>query len=191
MKRSDLEHIIRAAGDITGDDEIVVIGSQSILGPFPNAPAELLFSCEADVYPKNKPELAIQIEGAIGENSAFHDTFDYYAQGVGPETATLPDGWQDRLFRVANDNTRGTAGLCLEIHDLAISKYVAGREKDLEFTRALTAHGMVEKQRLLERLDATNVDADIRSLVEGRINRDFNAVMSSDMMPPPDNQLTP
>ena len=75
MKRSDLEHILRAAGAISGDHEIVVIGSQAILGSFPDAPEELLFSCEADVYPKNKPELAILIEGAIGEESLFHQTF--------------------------------------------------------------------------------------------------------------------
>lgn len=37
MKRSELEHIIRASGEIAGDDEIVIIGSQAILGQFPNA----------------------------------------------------------------------------------------------------------------------------------------------------------
>ena len=35
MQRSELEHVIRASGEIAGDDEIVVIGSQSILGEFP------------------------------------------------------------------------------------------------------------------------------------------------------------
>jgi hypothetical protein len=51
MKRSDLEHLIRAAGAIADDSDIVVIGSQSILGQFPDAPASLLVSAEADVYP--------------------------------------------------------------------------------------------------------------------------------------------
>lgn len=37
------------------------------------------------------------IDGSIGELSAFHDTFGYYAQDVGPETATLPAGWVDRI----------------------------------------------------------------------------------------------
>ena len=191
MKRSDLEHILRAAGAISGDNEIIVIGSQSILGSFPDAPAELLFSCEADVYPKNKPALAILIDGAIGEESLFHQTFKYHAQEVAPETATLPEGWQDRLVPVLNENTGGTTGLCLEVHDLAISKYVAGREKDLEYTRVLAENSMVHKERLLERLDATHVDPDIKSLVRGRINRDFNAVMSNDMKPPPDNLPKP
>jgi hypothetical protein len=38
MKRTELEHIIRASADIAQDDEIVVIGSQSILGQFPEPP---------------------------------------------------------------------------------------------------------------------------------------------------------
>jgi len=39
MQRSALEHVIRASGAIADDDQIVVIGSQSILGEYPDAPA--------------------------------------------------------------------------------------------------------------------------------------------------------
>jgi hypothetical protein len=39
--------VIRAAGAISGDSQIVVIGSQAILGQFPNAPPALLASMEA------------------------------------------------------------------------------------------------------------------------------------------------
>ena len=46
MKRSELEHVIRASGAIADDDELIVIGSQSILGQYPDAPAELLVSME-------------------------------------------------------------------------------------------------------------------------------------------------
>ncbi|HXT21630.1 MAG TPA: hypothetical protein VN923_12840 [Thermoanaerobaculia bacterium] len=49
MTRDQLEHVIRAAAVIASDDEIVVIGSQAILGQYPDAPAELLVSVEADV----------------------------------------------------------------------------------------------------------------------------------------------
>jgi hypothetical protein len=42
MTRSELEHLIRAAGAIADDAEIVVIGSQSVLGQFPAAPTALL-----------------------------------------------------------------------------------------------------------------------------------------------------
>jgi hypothetical protein len=90
MKRRDLEHIIRAADDIADDDEIVVIGSQAILGQYPEAPPELCVSIEAESYPKNKPGRADLIDGSIGEGSPFHETYGYYAQGVGETTAILP-----------------------------------------------------------------------------------------------------
>ena len=77
---------------------------------------------EADMYPRGKPELADRVDGAIGEGSRFHEQYGYYAQGVAPDTATLPRGWQRRLIRIENSHTEGYAGLCLEVHDLAIFK---------------------------------------------------------------------
>jgi hypothetical protein len=74
MKRSDLEHILRASKGITGETEFIVIGSQSILGSFPDAPRELRQSMEADLYPRFRPDLAAQIEGSLGELSPFHNT---------------------------------------------------------------------------------------------------------------------
>ena len=173
MRRSDLEHLIRAAGKIAGERELVIIGSQAVLGQFPEAPAALLRSMEADLYPLSRPELADKVDGAIGEGSKFHQTHGYYAQGVGPDTAILPKGWQPRLIRIENPNTGGIAGLCLEVHDLAISKYVAGREKDREFTRALVRHEMTDKETLLARLAITKLDPAVAKLVKGRIERDF------------------
>lgn len=118
MNRFELEHIIRAASAITNQREIVIIGSQSILGKFPNAPAHLLTSMEADVFPLKQPQLSDQIDGAIGERSMFHQTFGYYAHGVADNTAILPYDWQDRLITVQNQNTGGGIGLCLDPHDL-------------------------------------------------------------------------
>ena len=51
MQRSELEHLIRAAGAVSGDSCIVVIGSQSVLGQFPDAPRSLRVSMEVDVFP--------------------------------------------------------------------------------------------------------------------------------------------
>lgn len=56
MNRKQLEHIIRAAGAIAEVDELIVIGSQAILGACPDAPAELLMSREVDLYPPKEPE---------------------------------------------------------------------------------------------------------------------------------------
>lgn len=173
MKRSELEHLIRAAGSIADDTEIVVIGSQSILGQFPDAPSALLVSAEAAVFPLNHPELADLIDGSIGEGSQFHELFGYYAQAVDERTAALPPGWRARLVKVANPNTRGIVGLCLEVNDLAISKYVAGREKDLRFTRELARNKMTNLDTLLARAGEMDIVDEMRKLVVARIRRDF------------------
>lgn len=173
MTRSELEHIIRAAGAIANETEIVVIGSQSVLGQFPDAPAVLLRSMEADVFPHEHPERSDLVDGAIGEGSQFHETFGYYAQGVDETTAVLPEGWRDRLVAVRNPNTAGITGLCLEVNDLAISKYVAGREKDREFTRILAQHGMTQQQTLLARLKRTTLHPTQRTAAAAAIARDF------------------
>ncbi len=151
MQRYELEHIIRAAGSITGADEIVVIGSQSILGAVPNAPAFLLRSMEADVFTFRDSRDADLIDGSIGEGSPFHETFGYYAQGVWIDTAVLPEGWKERLVEVCNENTRGVRGKCLCPHDLAVSKLVAGREKDLEFVGAMIDHGLLDPATMASR----------------------------------------
>jgi hypothetical protein len=179
MRRAQLEHLIRAAADIADDDEIFVIGSQSVLGQHPNAPEELCVSNEADVYPKNHPERWDVIDGSIGELSPFHETFGYYAQGVEEGTAILPNDWQRRLFAINNANTRGATGYCLEIHDLVVSKYVAHREKDRRFIRAAIRHRLVERATLEARLRETPIDASLRERIEQAIAADFRAAQDS------------
>jgi hypothetical protein len=171
MKRHQLEHIIRAAGAITNLRDIVVIGSQALLGQFPEAPSDLLVSVEADVFPKDRPDLSIQIDGAIGELSPFHQTFGYYAHGVDETTATLPAGWMERLVPILNDNTAGTTGWCLEVHDLAAAKLVAGRPKDLDFIRLLLRERMVEAATLRQRCGQLPLPGERRAEMAARLAR--------------------
>jgi len=158
VTRAQLEHILRAAGSIADDDDIVVIGSQAVLGQFADPPSELLVSMEADVFPKNHPERADLIEGSIGEGSYFESTFGYYAQAVGPETAVAPTGWMERLVPLKTPRTSGVTGWCLEIHDLVLSKCVAARDKDRVYIAAAIAHGLVSRATLESRLALLPVD---------------------------------
>lgn len=170
MNRSQLEHIIRAAAGNADANDIVVIGSQAILAAFPEAPSELLVSVEADVFPRDRPDDAILIDGAIGERSIFHETFGYYAHGVGETTATLPAGWRDRLVPIRNENTRGATGWCLEVHDLAVSKLIAGREKDLSFLAALFRHQLAQPDLVRKRLEQTELPTiEVRALANERL----------------------
>ena len=101
------------------------------------------------------------IDGSIGELSPFHEQFGYYAHGVGPETAVLPAGWKERLVAVSNGNTGGVTGLCLHPADLAISKMIAGCEKDLDYVGILLQQGLVDEDEirsLLQELSQDQVD---------------------------------
>ena len=171
MNRAALEHILRAAAAIANEREIVVIGSQAVLGQFPHAPEELLASIEADVFPRRAPEKSILIDGAIGELSAFHQTFGYYAHGVAEDTATLPAGWQDRLVPLHNENTGGATGWCLEVHDLASSKLVAARDKDLAFVRVLQTRQMLTPALLAERIESLPLPPDRLEAVRRSVRR--------------------
>lgn len=138
MNWSQFEHIIRAASQITGLYEFVVIGSQAILAIHNDAPRSLRTSAELDLYPKANPERSIEIDGAIGELSLFHETHGIYAHGVAPDTAHLPSDWEKRcIVRTIIHEQNKIFVHAPELHDLAFSKIVAGRPKDIEYVREL------------------------------------------------------
>src|SRR4051812_3181297 len=152
MNRDQLEHVLRAAGAISGHTEWVIVGSQAILGPVPNAPAEITVSEELDLYAPGDEQASDLIDGSIGERSPFHETFGYYAHGVGAETAILPARWKERAVIIRSGATGGVTGICPHPADLAISKLAAWREKDREFVRALLRHGITTSGEIEVRL---------------------------------------
>lgn len=176
MKREQLEHLIRAAGGVTGSRRLVVIGSQAILGSHPyDAPLRAILSREADMIPIDAPEATDAISGVLGELSAFDETFGYYADGVDLHTATLPCGWEQRLVAIDNPNTNGYVGLCLELHDLLLSKYLAGREKDRDFCTAVVHADLAESEVLRQRLLAMDIEQADRERIGQCIEVDFHS----------------
>jgi len=169
MNRAQLEHVIRASTTICHDDEVIIIGSQAILGAIPDAPADLLVSMEADVLPKNAPERTIEIDGVMGELSPFHTTFGYYAHGISEETATLPPHWRERLIPVVNANTQGRTGFCLAPVDIAASKLAAGRDKDLRFVSTLFKHRIVAVEDILRAIAEMPIET--RTIIEHNIQQ--------------------
>lgn len=175
MNRAQLEHVLRAAADVVGVVDLVVLGSQAILGTYEDwqLPDEATRSTEADVAVDaevarvdlgvDASELADRIDGALGEGSRFHETYGYYAQGVETATAILTTGWRDRLVPVncdGRDGTTAAVGWCLEVNDLWLAKAAAGRQKDLEFCRALAVADLVSLEICTARMaDLTGVAA--------------------------------
>jgi len=152
MTRAELEHAIRAACEVSGDDEVYVFGSQAILGQYPDAPESLRQSAEADIAPVTAIDTVDVIDGNLGELSPFHEAFGFYVHGVSIEAAILPIGWEKRAIEVRNDNTRNKTGKCVEAHDLAVSKLVAFREKDRSFVRTLLVERLIDPRKLYRRL---------------------------------------
>jgi hypothetical protein len=172
MKKQQVDHILRAAGDLTGEKQFVIIGSQSLHGKYPDLADDILRSFEVDLIAKNNLDRTEWLN-YIGQDSQFHETHGYYADPVDENTATLPKGWRARLVNLPPGDSKGVSGLCLDPHDLAIAKYVALREKDIVFTRALAARGIVQKPQLLALLAKTSIDAESRERIRGFIESDF------------------
>ena len=79
------------------------------------------------------------------------------------------------MVRLAAGDTEGVRALCLEPHDLAISKYAAGRHKDAVFTRELARRGLVTRSTLLSLLGKTAVDDARREQIRARIDADLSS----------------
>ena len=174
MKKSQLDHVLRAAKSITGEDKFIIIGSQSLHAKGVDVDS-LLTSAEADIYlpgAGRKTELL----NSIGEGSQFHETFGYYADPVDEQTAVLPGKWKQRLVNLPPGDTDGARGLCLDPHDMAVSKYIAGGEKDLRLLEGLVGLGVLDEETLLRRLHETPVDEARRAAAQSRIARHFSEV---------------
>jgi hypothetical protein len=152
MDHAQFEHVIRAAGNVLGVQELTVIGSQAILASFTDLPAAATASMEVDILGPGGEADADLVDGAIGELSPFHEAFGIYADGVLPTTATLPSGWQARLVPYGNENTNGVIAHCLDPTDLLVAKLVAGRKKDHTFVSAVLREELVAVDLVVERL---------------------------------------
>lgn len=157
MTRDQLAHLLRAASQIADEHDVLVVGSQSILGTYgeDELPDDAVASVEADVtfFWDADDKKSDIVDGALGEDSMFHHTFGYYAQGVSVATAVLPTGWRDRLVVFEDEATAPGRGFCLDRHDLVISKLVAGREKDFVFAAALITAELVDPDVLVQRAE--------------------------------------
>jgi hypothetical protein len=167
--------VLRAASQIVEDPEIVVIGSQAILGSFraDELPDEVVVSMEADLAFRFDADgsKSDSVDGAIGEGSPFHEMYSYYAQGVAIGTAVLPAGWGQRTVEYEREDALPSHAVCLEPHDLVISKLVAGREKDLDFATALLGAGLVDQETLVDRAGLLPVPGGVIRRVRGAIDR--------------------
>ena len=144
MQRDKVDHVLRAAASVTGHKTFVLIGSAALIarikGP---TPAGMLMTQEVDIYAfdvGNADELSDMIDGSIGQNSPFHTSFGFYADGVSSETAKMPLDWMTRASKYSSPGCPGVTAIVPEENDLALAKLVAWREKDIDWLRTGVAH---------------------------------------------------
>jgi hypothetical protein len=172
MKKHQLDHILRAAGDITRQKQFVIVGSQALHGKYPDLADDIVKFAEVDLFAPRQPDVT-KLLNEIGVDSPFHVTYGFYADPVDEGTAVLPKGWKGRLVNLPAGDTGGVRGLCLEPHDLAISKYVASRDKDRIFTQELARRGLVDREKLLALVGQTPISAEVKERVRADIASDF------------------
>jgi hypothetical protein len=156
MRREEVLHVARAAACVAGVTNVVIVGSQAVLGVYheDDLPSAALASMEADVLVLHDPDgsAAQAISGAIGHMSMFHRENDYYADGVELSELVFPRGWEGRLLHLVADR-RGEVELRAyfpDVHDLCAAKLGAGRPQDRAFVHAIYRHRRDDGARLLD-----------------------------------------
>lgn len=172
MDSTDFGILIERIGREADCEYVFVIGAAAAIPQLRERPGEVLTRTrDIDVILEVDERTINRVDFILGEGSNFDAQYGVYAQPVAFETPALaPVDWVSRTLAL---RCGSVTALCMEIHDLALSKYGAGRPKDLEFTEALVRENYLERTVLLDRLPHVECDENVRELMRGRIKRDF------------------
>jgi hypothetical protein len=165
MKRTLLDDLLRDVERITGERELVMIGSQAVHAAAAEVPAEVVISRECDLLFEENDPLVIQIDASLGPGSERAAELLVHVDTVSSSFPFLPPGWEQRLvpFGEAAPRVR-----CLEIHDLVLSKLAAGRLKDYELVTVLLERKLAELGVVHARI-ASVVDLHMRAILMARL----------------------
>jgi hypothetical protein len=152
VRKSDLFELVRQIKAIASDEIPIIVGSQAV-HLVTNFPPEIIQqSIECDfLFIGGKSETRIEINKKLGVFSNFQLEKGFYADALGLATVILPTNWQERLQNLKDENDEIVA-LVAEIHDIAVSKLIAGREKDFLFLRELFVRELIETDVFVERI---------------------------------------
>lgn len=152
MRKSDLFELVRQIKVITSDEMPIIVGSQAVhlVTDFP--PEIIQQSIECDfLFSSGKSETRIEINKKLGVFSNFQLEYGFYADALGLATVILPTGWRERL-QPFKDESGEIIALVAEIHDIAVSKLIAGREKDFLFLKELFLREFIEIDIFIKRV---------------------------------------
>lgn len=151
MRKELLFDLVRRVSELTGVEKPVIVGSQSLYAATEHIPSIVRDSHECDFMLAEAGIEAIQaVNHHLGILSSFSRSNGYFADGLGLATVVLVPGWKDRLIPLKDENGE-TVAECLEPNDTAVSKLMAGRDKDHVFLNEILAGRLITLESLVER----------------------------------------
>lgn len=165
MKRALLDELLREVERITGERELVMIGSQAVHAVLAEVPAEVVISRECDLLFDETDSAVPVIDASLGPDSERAAELLVHVDTVSSTFPFLTPGWEQRLvpFGPAAPHVR-----CLEIHDLVLSKLAAGRLKDYEFVAVLLDRALVDLDIVRARIGSVP-DLHMRAILMARL----------------------
>jgi hypothetical protein len=183
----DLIETVKAIARQFETDKVFIIGSQSILLSWPDAPSIMRTSGEIDAYPGNAevwevtrkaidpdddPEASEEIAALFGEGSAFHRKHGFYIDGVDENTARLPRDWTTRsISRPIDVDGRSVLAIAPCREDVVVSKLARLADKDKEFIEAYHAVRPLDPKLIRDRIKATDLEVEISERALAFIDR--------------------
>jgi hypothetical protein len=151
VRKSDLFDLISAVNSLIRDELPIIVGSQAVYLLTDLPPEILRQSIECDfLLTGGKSETRTEINKKLGVFSQFQIEKGFYADALGLATVILPTGWQERIQNLKDENGNIIANVA-EIHDIAVSKLIAGREKDFVFLKEMFLREYILIETFLER----------------------------------------
>ncbi|MDO8377422.1 DUF6036 family nucleotidyltransferase [Phenylobacterium sp.] len=155
MLIQNVNHILRAAGEVTGQTRFVLIGSAAVIAWRRVVPVEMAMTREVDLFAYDVEDVdgvSEELDGSLGQGSNFDNTFGYYCDGVGAETAILPTDWLDRAMEYRTPEAPGITAIVPEPEDIALAKLCAWRPKDISWLVAAARGAIIKLDVMRARL---------------------------------------
>jgi len=151
VRKSDLFELVRQIKAIAPEEIPIIVGSQTVHAVAPVLPEIVQQSIECDfLFAGGKTETRTEINKKLGVFSSYQLEHGFYADALGLATVVLPTGWRERLQPLEDENGNVVA-FCAEIHDVAVSKLIAGRAKDFLFLNEAFLREYISIDEFLER----------------------------------------
>jgi len=156
VQKSDLFELISAIKALSPDEIPVIVGSQAVhlITSFPPEIVRQSIECDFLIV-GGKSETRAEINKKLGVFSQFQIEHGFYADALGLATVILPTGWKERLQNLEDEDGKLIAKVA-EIHDVAVSKLIAGRAKDFVFLKELFLHKYISIGTFIERAALVN-----------------------------------